>query len=829
MVEDFYTLTDPNAVLDLSTISDYKTTRTTPWRTTFTELYHGLYNRPEASIKKEGKGFLIGPCQGTRRDANMPYGSVAVLDADASLEASGKVASGAPDFQKVHEALAAWNLSHVLYTTSSHGTGKGQRYRILFPCHTRNKVELMAVLQYVTNALQSIGLPMALTRESHVWSQPWRLPCVMSDSAPYACRAHLGYSLSAKAIGVSMKLLDAAGNPIRTTLPQPVRLENDAEAGDEADPMNLFGQFAFYHSALQILQDNGYTFHGQTMVIDEHGEPHLTYRYRPPGSDSTPGVIAFADPFHKMVDGSQNYCVYSHHTNDPLCNGHANDAYSVFRLLMGSLKTSAYLEAANMICRATGEVLNTMYPSVKDVGAFRVLQKNVSNEGVLSYTSGTWDSFVMTVITWAKVPVVVEDKTSETKAKHIKWTPVPDWWKPCPSRIIHDVIQFKPYPILETHSQTTYGTILKEDGKYPAYFNMFYGWGIEPYPGEWPILREHLLHAVCGGSVDQFEYLQNWIAHLVQHPDEKPGVALVLSGGKGWGKSIVFESLARAVGVHAMTLGNNLQLTGRFNGHLETCLLAVAEESFFSGSHTEEGPLKHLITDRSTTVEKKGVDARTGDSYVRVVLITNENWAAPASSDERRFFIPSMCDYSYQKDIVNGEKGHFFEPLVAETKNGGMAAFLWDMAHRQNISRRLLTNIPETTGLEDQRAFSLRGVDAWLYQVLRDASVRVNEREYTWTSSGISIPERDLLEAVSAAVSSYERERNFVFVVDRKVRKLLQKSVTVSNGTYHFGPLAACREEFLYSTHLGASVFDGGRVPLDGFNGNVSSIYSAVR
>jgi hypothetical protein len=282
--------------------------------------------------------------------------------------------------------------------------------------------------------------------------------------------------------------------------------------------------------------------------------------------------------------------------------------------------------------------------------------------------------------------------------------------------VLYNGVTYTPLPITAPHQK-----VVERDGR--PYLNIFPGWPLKPKPGAWPLLEWHLRHTVCGSSETEYGYLLDWFSHLVQEPAEKAGVALVLKGGKGWGKSTPFAKLLRKIlGSGMMVLGNNNQLTGKFNEHLRDKLLVIVEESFWAGNRSDEGVLKHLISDSETAYEPKGYSVMAGASYIRVVMITNNEWAAPASADERRFFLPTMAPASVTIDQAGGKKGAFFPKLYAEIEAGGAAAFLHHVANRRISSG--VVNVPDTPGLIEQKARSLHGVRAWLYEAMHEGAFR---------------------------------------------------------------------------------------------------------
>src|SRR5262249_45337164 len=81
-----------------------------------------------------------------------------------------------------------------------------------------------------------------------------------------------------------------------------------------------------------------------------------------------------------------------------------------------------------------------------------------------------------------------------------------------------------------------------------GYFNTWQGFQVKPKKGTWTLLDEHLQKVVCGGNKIYIEFLYDWLAHLVQVPQEKPGSCLVLkSSVEGSGKSMLVNSVLKPI------------------------------------------------------------------------------------------------------------------------------------------------------------------------------------------------------------------------------------------------------------------------------------------
>ena len=68
-----------------------------------------------------------------------------------------------------------------------------------------------------------------------------------------------------------------------------------------------------------------------------------------------------------------------------------------------------------------------------------------------------------------------------------------------------------------------------------------------------------------------------YLAHRVQHPEEKINHGLVLGGAPGIGKDTILEPVKRAIGPWNFKEASPQQILGRFNGYLKAVILRVSE------------------------------------------------------------------------------------------------------------------------------------------------------------------------------------------------------------------------------------------------------------
>lgn len=251
----------------------------------------------------------------------------------------------------------------------------------------------------------------------------------------------------------------------------------------------------------------------------------------------------------------------------------------------------------------------------------------------------------------------------------------------------------------------------------PGVYNLWKGFGVEPHPGEWKLMKRHLLEIVCKGDAKNYHWLLSWAAQSVQDPCNKPGTALALRGKKGTGKSTVCDWLTAIFGAHAVTIDKPKMLVGNFNAHLERCALLIAEEGFFAGDKEADSVIKNLITGSTFMMERKGIDAVKASNHIHLIVATNAEWAIPASFDERRFFVLDVSD-AVAKDRA------YFAALRAEFENGGPAAMLYDLL-QYDYADVDLRNPPRTSGLVTQMLQSLPSKIAWWRSALADGDFDV--------------------------------------------------------------------------------------------------------
>ena len=330
------------------------------------------------------------------------------------------------------------------------------------------------------------------------------------------------------------------------------------------------------------------------------------------------------------------------------------------------------------------EKLNRNHAQVFMGGKYKILvEKTVSNVPVLEFYQ---DTEYRKMERDKRIQVGVRSDGSA-----VFKNPVDAWCINPESRKYRDGVVFKPCV-----------TRQKGDG---SQYNTWRGFSVEPKSGNCDKVIHHIERMACKGDSTLSEYLLNWIAYTFQNPDKPAGAAIVLRGGQGTGKGLLGNFLMALWGVHGMHISNPKHLVGNFNAHLANACFLFADEAFFAGDKSHEGTLKALITEKFLTVERKGIDAIQQPNYLKVFMATNSQWAIPAASDERRYFVTDM-------EVRQDEA--YYAGLSAATKDKTVqSAFLYAMLNR-DITGFRTGGIPDSDALKDQRLHSMDSVGKWM-------------------------------------------------------------------------------------------------------------------
>jgi hypothetical protein len=256
--------------------------------------------------------------------------------------------------------------------------------------------------------------------------------------------------------------------------------------------------------------------------------------------------------------------------------------------------------------------------------------------------------------------------------------------------------------------------------------NLWTGWGVEPKPGDWGLIRKHVEEVVADGSQVKADYVKRWIAWGIQNPGNPAGAALVLIGDKGSGKGTLARPLERIFGVHAFQATSQEHVIGKHNEHLQACVFFVADEAYWGGDKRCIGRLQGMITEPTLTIEPKNINAFQVRNCLHLVMLAEPGWVIPAGRHERRY---AAMDISKSR-LGNRE---YFNALHRQVYNGGAEAMFYDLSrldlgdwHPRDIPEELLHG----EALQRQQSLSLPPMEQWWLMLLHDGTLPGSYKRY---------------------------------------------------------------------------------------------------
>ncbi len=244
----------------------------------------------------------------------------------------------------------------------------------------------------------------------------------------------------------------------------------------------------------------------------------------------------------------------------------------------------------------------------------------------------------------------------------------------------------------------------------PGAYNAYQGLGVKPLAGEVTLILNHIHQVLCAGDSIASSYFIHWLAHIVQKPEQKPTVAILMKSAEGTGKGTLFKLLKKMFGVNALQVNGSEQITGKFNGLLAGKLLMLGDEVDLTDKKIFN-KAKGLISEQTFNMELKGIDAQPVPNYARFIFAGNHSRILRAGIRERRFLViePSSCKI---------DDHDYFKRLNEFIDQGQAAQYFLEHLLHIDLSEFKPFKAPTTKGLIDEKLQNLPPVLAFLHDEL---------------------------------------------------------------------------------------------------------------
>lgn len=271
--------------------------------------------------------------------------------------------------------------------------------------------------------------------------------------------------------------------------------------------------------------------------------------------------------------------------------------------------------------------------------------------------------------------------------------------------------------------------------------NLWVGPTIVPKPGNWLTIRQFFHSTLCANDNKSFEYLLNFLAHMLQKPQEKPGVMIVFLGGEGTGKGTFEVILRKIFGATTLLISDVDSVISGFNAQLERAFAVFMDEALFHGNIKATERLKSFVTSNVIQIEEKHLPKRSIQSFHRFFAASNATHFAHIDRDNRRMFYLKVSEFF---------KGNtdYWRNLHLAIDSGEVEALVYDLQKR-DLSKFVVQIRPESKELLSQKLASLpllerfwfdslwRGETSRPYSHSNELEVTPWETDYFWSTKNI--------------------------------------------------------------------------------------------
>lgn len=245
------------------------------------------------------------------------------------------------------------------------------------------------------------------------------------------------------------------------------------------------------------------------------------------------------------------------------------------------------------------------------------------------------------------------------------------------------------------------------------------------------------INIMCNKEPLLFDYVIKWISHMIKFPYKKSGSMLVFIGAQGTGKSSLILLLKQLIDEEKVfeTTNPSRDVWGNFNSIISNKYLINLNELNRKQTLESDEFLKSLITDNTITINQKGKQAYTINSYHRFITTTNNYNAFTTSRDDRRkVFINCSNELKNNNSYFNNFYHYLNDRDVIKT----LFEFFKSIDINENFNIPIPNSEFQNDIIENNEDIEIRFLKDYIIPIkLNEIKIPCNEiyREYTrWCS-----------------------------------------------------------------------------------------------
>lgn len=191
---------------------------------------------------------------------------------------------------------------------------------------------------------------------------------------------------------------------------------------------------------------------------------------------------------------------------------------------------------------------------------------------------------------------------------------------------------------------------------------------------------DYLKEVICNNNIIYFNYIVNWITHIIQRPHIKTKVCIFLHSNEfGTGKNSLYNFIKLLIGKGYCYASADAKVTlGHFNTLEENKLLICLDEGKPSDIHQHNKDMeifKNKITEDEEIITPKGIDSYKAKSFSNFIYISNFDSSINIPHETERRFCCLSVNPKYaivnntiktpEDELSNEKSREFFKNLYA--------------------------------------------------------------------------------------------------------------------------------------------------------------------
>lgn len=186
-------------------------------------------------------------------------------------------------------------------------------------------------------------------------------------------------------------------------------------------------------------------------------------------------------------------------------------------------------------------------------------------------------------------------------------------------------------------------------------------------PYQW--FLDHLYYLM---KPEEAEHFLNWLAYAVQNPGVKIRHAVLIIGGFGVGKSIMFELFKKLFGPSNAHAPQNENLSDKYTKWAKHTCFTLINELKQDGNHFFYNAIKPFITEDTIEIREMYKDPYTIRNTMNILAFSNEEVPIRLEQGDRRWFV-------VRSNATKKEGQYYIDFLKhCESDAGGVMKFLLD-------------------------------------------------------------------------------------------------------------------------------------------------------